>query len=443
MVHRIGDWACLLAVVMGATGGVAWGQVLEEEIKLSASDGASGDQFGWSVAVDGGLVVVGSWLDDDLGTNSGSVYVFDAGSGAQLSKLVADDGAQGDVFAVSIDIADGIIVVGARNNDDDGTDSGSAYIFDALSGVQVAKLLADDASVDDRFGRSVAVGGGVVAVGSPLDDDFGSNSGSVYLYDASSGVQMMKILPDDGEAGDRFGFSVEIDNGVLAVGAYHDNEHGQNSGSVYFFDLVSGSQLAKISPDDGAGEDVFGRSIAMSDGVIVVGAAGDDNGVDFGSAYLFDVSSGLQIAKLLPDDGAAGDSFGGSVSIGQGVVAVGALFSQVGTGGAYLFDAGTGVQTNKLAQSDGFFGDFFGSSVSVNNGLVVVGALGDDGVGAAFVFVVCPADFTNDGELNFFDIAAFLKAFAAQEPAADFTHDEMWNFFDVSDFLSAYAAGCP
>lgn len=442
MIHRIGDWACILAVVGVAMGGTAWGQVLEEELKLSAGDGASGDQFGWSIAVGGGLVAVGSWLDDDSGTDSGSVYVFDAGSGVQLMKLLADDGDQGDVFAVSIDIDDGIIVVGARNNDDDGTDSGSAYIFDALSGVQVAKLIAGDASIGDRFGRSVAIGGGVVAVGSPLDDDFGANSGSVYLYDANSGVQIAKVLPGDGEAGDRFGFSVEIDNGVLAVGAYHDNEHGPDSGSVYFFDLFSGVELAKISPDDGAGGDVFGRSIAMSDGVIVVGAAGDENGVDSGSAYLFDVSSGLQIAKLLPDDGAAGDSFGSSVSIGQGIVAVGSLFSNIGTGAVYLFDSETGWQTNRLVQSDGFFGDFFGSSVSVDNGIVVVGALGDDGVGASYVFVVCPADLSNDGELNFFDIAAFLKAFAAEDPVADFTHDGMWNFFDVSDFLSAYATGC-
>ena len=58
------------------------------------------------------------------------------------------------------------------------------------------------------------------------------------------------------------------------------------------------------------------------------------------------------------------------------------------------------------------------------------------------MFVVCPADLSNDGELNFFDIAAFLKAFAAEDPVADFTHDGMWNFFDVSDFLSAYATGC-
>lgn len=55
----------------------------------------------------------------------------------------------------------------------------------------------------------------------------------------------------------------------------------------------------------------------------------------------------------------------------------------------------------------------------------------------------CPADFTNDGTLNFFDVSAFLSAFTSNDPIADFTDDGSYNFFDVSAFLAAFAAGCP
>ena len=55
----------------------------------------------------------------------------------------------------------------------------------------------------------------------------------------------------------------------------------------------------------------------------------------------------------------------------------------------------------------------------------------------------CPADMNGDGSLNFFDVSAFLNAFALNDPSADFTGDGMFNFFDVSAFLNAFAAGCP
>ena len=56
---------------------------------------------------------------------------------------------------------------------------------------------------------------------------------------------------------------------------------------------------------------------------------------------------------------------------------------------------------------------------------------------------VCPADFSGDGDLTFFDVSAFLEAFMDGEPSADMNGDAMFNFFDVSAFLTAYQAGCP
>ncbi len=87
-----------------------------------------------------------------------------------------------------------------------------------------------------------------------------------------------------------------------------------------------GDQLFKLLPDDGAAGDRFGRSVAISGNTVIVGAyLDDDNGSQSGSAYLFDTTTGEQIAKLLPDDGAAGDQFGGSVAISGTTAIVGLL----------------------------------------------------------------------------------------------------------------------
>ncbi len=447
----------ILLTGLTALAAPAVGQVINEDVKLLASDGAGNDEFGQSIGIADGVVAVGVQSDDDNGSNSGSAYLFDAITGVEIAKLLPSDGAGGDLFGWSIAIADGVVAVGAQSDDDNGTSSGSAYLFNAATGVQIAKLLPSDGGANDLFGWSIAIADGLVAVGAQSDDDNGSNSGSVYLFDAATGVQIAKLLPNDGDVGDVFGYSVAIANGVVAVGAYLDNDNGGSSGSAYLFNAATGVQIAKLLPSDGFSGDHFGFSIAIADGVVAVGARLDDaNGPNSGSAYLFDASTGDQIAKLIADDGAAHDHFGYSIAISNGVVAVGARLDDDDdnggdSGSAYLFDASTGVQITKLLPSDGTGADEFGYSIAIDNGVVAAGAHQDSdngpNSGSAYVFTVpgadCPADLTDDGILNFFDISAFLTAFNTQDPIADFTDDGVYDFFDVSAFLQAFAAGCP
>ena len=433
----------------------AWGQVIDEDVKLLPSDGAASDWFGNSIAIANGVVAVGGYRDDDNGPYSGSAYLFDASTGVQIAKLLPSDGAAGDYFGHSIAIANGVVAVGARYDDDNGADSGSAYLFDASTGIQIAKLLPSDGTADDNFGYSIAIANGVVAVGAHGDNDNGFYSGSAYLFDASTGVQIAKLLPSDGAGWDEFGYSIAIANGVVAVGAHYNNDNGPYSGSAYLFDASTGVQIAKLLPSDGAEFDEFGNSIAIANGVVVVGAYyDDDNGSSSGSAYLFDASTGVQIAKLLPSDGASNHDFGYSIAIANGVVAVGAHADDDNgsrSGSAYLFDASTGVQIAKLLPSDGATFDRFGNSIAITNGVVAVGAWKDDdngsNSGSAYVFTVpgadCPADLTGDGTLDFFDISAFLTAFSGGDLIADFSNDGVLDFFDISAFLTAFASGCP
>lgn len=352
--------ACACLICGGASAVEAQGDQLR---KLLPTDGAPEDQFGITVALVGSTAIVGAWGDDDNGADSGSVYMFDTITGQQIAKLLPTDGAAGDAFS-TLAVGGSTLIVGARRDDDNGSDSGSAYLFDVATGVQLMKLLPSDGSAGDNFGEALAVGLHIVIVGAPEDDDNGTDSGSAYLFDIGTGEQLAKLLPSDGAAGDEFGVSVALTDTVAVVGAFNDDDNGQTSGSVYLFDVVSGVQIAKLTPNDGAAGDWFGRTVASSDTTIIVGARyDDDNGVDSGSAYLFNATTGEQIAKLLPHDGAAGDEFGFPVAISGTTAIVGAYRDDDNgdrSGSAYLFDTTTGAQVAKLLPDDGAALDRFG-----------------------------------------------------------------------------------
>jgi len=161
---------------------------------------------------------------------------------------------------------------------------------DAPFATQLAKLNADDGAANDQFGWSVAISDGIAVVGANYDDDKGSSSGSAYVFkmsdssDATSWTQAAKLTADDGAASDYFGRSVAISDGIAVVGAFGDKDKGSYSGSAYVFemsdssDATSWTQVAKLTADDGAASDYFGYSVAISDGTIVVGANGAAKG---------------------------------------------------------------------------------------------------------------------------------------------------------------------
>ena len=371
--------------------------VSAQETKLLASDGDAGDEFGISVAISGNTAIVGAPYDEDNGSSSGSAYLFDLTTGAQLAKLLPSDGAADDQFGDSVAISGNTAIVGARYDDDFGSASGSAYLFDITTGAQLAKLLPSDGVADDQFGNSVAISGNTAIVGAQYNDDLGSYSGSAYLFDITTGAQIAKLLPSDGATDDQFGNSVAIVGNTAIIGARNNYANGIRSGSAYLFDIASGAQLAKLLPSDGANYDDFGSSVAIRGNTAIVGARyNDDNGWASGSAYLFDIASGAQIAKLLPSDGVANDQFGNSVAISGNTAIVGARYNYdngSSSGSAYLFEITTGAEVAKLLPSDGANSDQFGSSVAINGSAALVGAPrdGDNGPtsGSAYLIDVC------------------------------------------------------
>ena len=148
--------------------------------KILASDGANNGKFGCSVDISDTKIVVGAFGDNDKGDFSGSVYIYDL-DGSNEIKLTASDGAEGDNFGNSVAISSTNIVVGAMYDDDKGSASGSVYVYD-LDGSNEIKLTASDGAADDYFGYSVAVSSTKIVVGASGDDDKESGSGSVYIF---------------------------------------------------------------------------------------------------------------------------------------------------------------------------------------------------------------------------------------------------------------------
>ena len=182
----------------------------------------------------------------------------------------------------------------------------------------LGKLTATDAAADDFLGWSIGLSGRSGVIGAPFDDENGNDSGSVYLYDLYNGVwfgpgfEQGKLIPSDGAANDWFGFSAAISGNRAIIGSVLDDDDGNQSGSAYLFDVTSGTELWKLTASDAAAEDNFGHAVGISGNRAIVGSLyDDDDGNRSGSAYLFDVPSGTQLSKLNASDAAAEDLFGG------------------------------------------------------------------------------------------------------------------------------------
>ncbi len=477
--------------------------------EISASDPAASDQFGFSVAMSGDVCIVGARLDDAAATNSGSAYIFrrdsDTGAWTQEAKLVPADGASGDEFGYSVAIFSNaayggglfggggdIAIIGARNDDDHGSDSGAAYVFQKVgdsSWNQVAKLSPSDGAAADHFGFAVAISGDFALVSARDDDAPSTNSGSTYAYrfDGANWAFQTKLTASDAAANDQFGQSLGMDfsedgaGAVAIIGAWHDDIPTMDAGSAYIFRFRSRTQAwsqgAKLTASDASVADEFGFAVAISitpeTELALIGARfKDSNGSNSGAAYIFrHVGSAWdEETKLAAADANQDDQFGGSVSLAAAsdTALIGAWHDdQQGSdaGAAYVFrkDQATGswYQTTKLAPMDIAAGDTFGASVSLSVDRAVISAHQTDApmldAGAAYALDgvsgtdangngvpdACdlPGDINGDGMVNIADLQAVLAAWGLCPPPpancpADFDGNGIVNSADLLYLLN-------
>jgi hypothetical protein len=212
-----------------------------EEQKLIASDGNEDDMFGISVSISGEFAIVGAYADENYGVRSGSAYIFrrEGSNWIEEQKLTADDGAEYDWFGFRVSISGEYAVVGAQFDDDNGVSSGSAYLFrrEGSNWTKEQKLTASDGSSLEAFGISISISGDFIIIGAYEDDDNGINSGSAYIFerDISNWIEKQKLTASDGSELDGFGISVSISGEYAIAGAYYDDYNGPYSGSVYIY----------------------------------------------------------------------------------------------------------------------------------------------------------------------------------------------------------------
>ena len=368
----------------------------------------------------GSVVVADEELDFDIPDDVTGSLSFDYTIGARQASLGEHDVTEQDRFGSSVDAYADLVVVGSPYADTNANNAGAAYVYqrDGSDWLFVQKLTASDAAANDRFGTAVAVHGSTIVVTSPRDDDYGSNSGGAYVFEfeptLGQFVQSAKLVDTTGHSKDFFGESVAIEFDTIVIGARNDDGQGTNSGSAFVFGRgqTGWDFEQKLKASDAAAFSQFGSSVGLSGNTIVVGARkANANGTDSGAAYVFE-RSGLnapftETTRFVPAEIAAADEFGGSVAISADRIVIGAALSDISennAGAAWLFSRG-GEEWNQSAILRGTAaGDRFGTAVDIFDETVAVASPtadpGESNAGAVDIFTATSGGLTQPRQLT-------------------------------------------
>lgn len=271
--------------------GMAW----VEEQKLTADLPSAGDRFGHAVGVSGDWILVGAF-GDLLAT--GAVYAFRYDpftmTWTEEQLLMGTSNGAGAEFGYAIAVDGDLAVIGAPFNSSAAQDAGAAYVFyydEAQEAwFQDAQLTASDAGPGDAFGHSVTISGDAALVGAPLYDSPGIDPGAAYAFRNGTGgwLQEERLFPSDVIEGDRFGIAVSLSGDTAIIGS--DDSVGV-FGSAYVFRYQAGlmdwREAERLVATTQTPGDHFGGSVAFRDETAIVGAFSTDNNV--GTAYVFAV----------------------------------------------------------------------------------------------------------------------------------------------------------
>jgi len=347
-----------------------------------------------------------------------------------VAKRYASDGNAQDFYGLSVDIDGDWAIVGSNHKDVLGQNIGSAYLLyrnddGAIYWMETTKILPPGVDDGDLFGSSVAISNGTAVVGASQDDDGAGNAGAAYVfYQNNSNPNqwdlVKKIRASDPSPSANFGNSMSLDGDLLVVGAYLDDEKGNNAGAAYVFGRNQGGannwgQIGKLTANDGGADDHFGTSVSMDGTRAMVGSTGDDDkGAEAGAAYVFEQNNGGanawgQEGKLLASQGTAGDNAGVSVGLSGNRAIVGAdqndlKGSNAGAAFAFVLSGNSWLQEGIILENNGASEDRFGRSVAVDGDYAAIGSPGDDPLGQnsgrAFAFIHLSSAWAQIGILS-------------------------------------------
>ena len=421
---------------------------------------APGDRFGEALAADQyGNIIVGAMCDDDPDgpgpipwtKDVGAVFVFNGATGALVHTIPSVSAQPWDWFGIAVTALDDEIIIGDPFYLISNEYAGAVRIFDQATGDLWSTWSnphpppTGDGSWD-VFGARLTVdeSRGEIIVGANSDDDPDGpgpspkvvNAGSVFVLDASTGEILHTIWNPFPDIGDFFGVSVAAAGGKYVIGAADDDDPDGagplpevvNAGAVFVFDAETASLLHTLSnPFPGVG-DFYGRSIAIVDDNIIVGAHLDDDPdgagpispiTDAGAVFVHDASTGERRLTIQSPGGlvpATADRFGSAVVMSSSRIVAGAPSDNLdfdGPGGAepiveagsvYVLDKKGRLLTTIWNPFPGI-GDNFGASVAIDKYKnIIVGAPGDndpDGTGPLPEVVNSGAVFVFDKDGTF------------------------------------------
>lgn len=334
---------------------------------INAGDG---DQFGTSVAVNTGYVLVGAPGENDATDNNGKAYVFDITDGSLVYTFndpnpnTTEVNPNGDAFGSTVALTEDYASVSAYREDavGSGDDTGWTYIFDLSNGnilhsIENPNLDTEDEYPGDQIGEKIntlAITDTWTIVGNWRENEPGAlgegDSGAFFLFNNSTGATDQSIYNPKDDAldlDDRFGYAVDINENYAAIGCPGEDSDGTNSGRVYVYNPSTGSLVTTISNPNGyntANDDRFGESIALTDNYLAVGALeeDDDEGTQSGAVYIFSTSDwSLQTTITNPNKytTSTNDRFGHTIRANNDYMVVGVPAESQGSGAVYIFKA--------------------------------------------------------------------------------------------------------
>lgn len=325
--------------------------------KLIVPGGAASDAFGASVAISGDVAVVGAWGVDGAAVDTGAAYVFTrtGTTWTQSAKLVASDPEELDHFGVSVVLSGANLAVAAPSKTSGTQYSvGAVYTFNgAGSDWKFQSKLMPTTTANDNTGTGLAVSGTALAIGTDRARGF-----AVAYYTLRNGPSTAGAasVTSTNTAFAHFGSRLALSRAYTAVGSYADDVGPATSaGSVTVITNAAHDTQWTIRASDPAANDQFGSAVALTDtGSLVVGSPRDDDkGNDSGSVYVFDLVDGswVEKQKITAQDGAAGDRFGAAIATAGSLLLVSAPGAGAGAGALYSF-AGVWVNGSVCASGD-------------------------------------------------------------------------------------------
>jgi hypothetical protein len=308
---------------------------------LETPDTVKADSFGGSLAVQGDWLVVGA--PGTPGAGKAYVYKRTGTTWNLVTTLTPDSSPTTAAFGTSVAIDGSRLLVGAPGET---FATGAVYVYDwnSTTWVQTDKLAGPGMSA--AFGFSVALDGNTALVGGTLIDgiptaDNDPGEAYVYFYNNLVWAPQGALTPTDAANGDRFGFAVDLSGDTALIGAYKNDSQ---KGSAYVFTRSGGStwtQQAKLLPAEAVAGDRFGWSVDLEDDLAVIGADGRDQSpyTDLGAVYIFERNgiTWTQIQKVLPSENATDTEFGGAVAVEGQVLIVGAPDKQNDEGAVFAY----------------------------------------------------------------------------------------------------------